>query len=327
MDIEIRYQDHIVKPAHNETILEAFERSGIDVPSSCRVGVCHFCLLKAKEGTIPKRAQEGLDQRLKDTGHFKSCVCIAEESLTCEPAHSADFRADVTIESIEKTAPDVVKVTIRRPPTFHFMAGQFATFRLIDGHARSYSIASRYDEGLTHFDIHVRKIPGGKMSRWFHEEACPNDNIWMEGPKGSCVYREESPDEDILFVGTGTGMAPLYAVCDEALSKQHRGSITVLQGALSEERLYLDDNFRVFSVRNPNFKYHSCVLHGPNNADITVGDLREIALEHIRRKDKRIRVYLCGDPGLVRHLKKHFFLAGVSLKNIHADPFIGTDHL
>ena len=34
------------------------------------------------------------------------------------------------------------------------------------------------------------------------------------------------------------------------------------------------------------------------------------------------RAYLCGDPDLVLSLRKKLFLAGLSLKDIHADAFL-----
>jgi ferredoxin-NADP reductase len=35
------------------------------------------------------------------------------------------------------------------------------------------------------------------------------------------------------------------------------------------------------------------------------------------------RVYLCGNPELVRKLQRKLYLAGVPLARIHADPFVG----
>jgi hypothetical protein len=34
------------------------------------------------------------------------------------------------------------------------------------------------------------------------------------------------------------------------------------------------------------------------------------------------QVFLCGNPAIVRTLKKRAYLAGVPLDDIHADPFI-----
>jgi hypothetical protein len=34
------------------------------------------------------------------------------------------------------------------------------------------------------------------------------------------------------------------------------------------------------------------------------------------------QVYLCGDPQLVKQLKKRFFLASASMESIYSDPFV-----
>lgn len=324
MTTKIQYKNQIVSLEKQESVLEALERSGIDVPSSCRAGICHFCLLKATDGCVTKKSQEGLDKALKETGHFKSCVCYPENSLVCEPAHSAEFRDFVKIQSIEKIGLDIIKVSLSKPKEFRISAGQFATFRLDDGHARSYSIASLGSENYKDFDIHVRKIPNGKMSGWFHSKALSGDKIWMEGPQGECTYKTENPDDHLLLIGTGTGVAPLYAIAMDAIKNNHRGRISVVQGALSEDRLYYVSKFKRFEQLHKYFEYRSCVLKGSTSENVTVGDLRNIALDTFSSA-QNLRIYLCGDPSIVKHLKKHFFLAGTSLKKIHADPFVRID--
>lgn len=324
MAVEIQYENQTISLEQGETVLEAMERSGLSVPSSCRVGVCHFCLLKATAGPIPKMAQEGLETELSDSGHFKSCVCRPESMLVCEPANSVSFTNYVEIQSIENIGFEIVKITFVRPDGFEFRSGQFATFRAEDGHARSYSIASKYSDNSKSFDIHVRRIPNGKMSGWFHSQARPGDLIWMEGAKGKCFYKPDITTEDLLLIGTGTGMAPLIAIASDAISHKHQGKIKIIQGALSEDRLYLVEDFLKMQELSPNLDYQSYVLNGKASDHITIGDLRSIAI-YTKDSYSNSRIYLCGDPGLVSHLKKHFFLAGASLNNIHADPFIGTE--
>jgi ferredoxin-NADP reductase/ferredoxin len=324
MSIEIRYGSLQAKPETGESVLEALEKAGANIPSSCRAGVCHFCLLKVVSGVVPKRSQEGLDSHLKNSGHFKACVCFADSSIVCEPAHSADFRDFVTILSIQEIGANVVLVEMEKPNDFTFQPGQFATFRLDNGHARSYSLASLCLENSTKFSIHVRKVHEGVMSNWFHHVAKPGDAVWMEGPKGACTYYAEFPDEDLFLIGTGTGMAPLYGITQDAITHQHRGQISIIHGALEESHTYLVDEFQRLQKENSNITYERCVLTGQMAVDVSVGDLRKIALERVPSQG-RSRVYLCGDPGLVRYLKKHIFLRGTSLKRIHADPFVAVE--
>lgn len=326
MSFEIIYGKNQVVPMEGETVLEAFERTGVIIPSSCRAGVCQFCMVKAVKGEVPRQAQEGLKPTLQASGHFLACLCRATGPLVCEPAFTADFRGRVSIEEITPIGIDIVAVKFSKPEEFAYIPGQFVTFRLDSGHARSYSIASDLGEETKTFEIHVRRIKNGVMSTWFHDHAQPRNELWMEGPKGDCIYYPGNPEEHLVLVGTGTGMAPLLAVARDAISKGHLGPISVLQGAVTEDRLYLLDDFANLAANNSQFKYKNYVIEGHGSNEVMVGDLKKIALQEMNRDEVgRQRFYLCGDPGLVRHLKKQFFLNGVSLKNLHADPFIGTD--
>jgi ferredoxin-NADP reductase len=188
--------------------------------------------------------------------------------------------------------------------------------------ARSYSIASSASI-ISHFDIHVRKIANGRMSRWFHEVAHTGVQLRVEGPKGDCMYYPGNTHEPMTLIGTGTGMAPLYAIAIDALEKGHQGAVKIYQGGISEDRLYLIDEFKKLQSDYPNVSYSRCVLNGAASSEVIVGDLKKQVLLNIGKKALD-RIYLCGDASLVRDLKKEIFLSGISLSKIHADPFIGT---
>lgn len=97
----------------------------------------------------------------------------------------------------------------------------------------------------------------------------------------------------------------------------------VYHGAISADRFYLVEELQALEQNYPNVRYVCCVLKGSAASDLQVGELKDIGLSDFSNP-KQKRVYLCGDPGLVRILKKQIFLAGVSMKQLHADPFIGT---
>jgi len=323
LGLEIKYQGQVVSFYPGETVLDALERGGQTIPSSCRAGACQFCMLRVVEGDIPKKCQDGLKESLRNSGHFLSCICKPTTNLVCEPANSAPFRGYTSILEVSEIGPEVVLVRLARPEGFTFRPGQFVTVRREDGVARSYSIASS-DCHRDAFDIHVRQIPGGQLSTWFHQEARPRDLLWLEGAKGDCSYYPGSPDEPLTLVGTGTGIAPLFAIVQDAVLQGHAGPIAIYHGSLSEDRFYFVDKLKELAATNLNVTYNRCVLKGPASEGVTVGALNEIVVQSLLNTDQR-RVYLCGDPGLVRLLKKQVFLAGVSLTRVHSDPFIGTD--
>lgn len=319
-DMYVRYENKAIPIRPDETVLDGLERAGVFVPSSCRAGACQFCMLKAVEGKVPSQSQQGLKPHLKASGHFLACICRPKEPLACVPAHTADFRGQVIIQEVHSIGSDVVRVRFHKPEGFSYLPGQFITLTQGERLSRSYSIASFESENST-FDIHVRRVAQGRMSSWFHDVARSGDRLMMEGPKGECVYYPGSPDEPLTLIGTGTGIAPLYAIINDALRQKHRGPITLYQGAVSEKSLYFEREMDQLAQNHANVRYVKCVLQKPTREGLTLGDLKSIASSELTDQDIR-RIYLCGDPGLVRLLKKTFFLAGVSMKRIHADPFV-----
>ncbi len=323
MSVEIRFEGRILTIPAGATVLEGLEHAGIAAPSSCRAGACQFCMMRVVDGPIPPHSQDGLKESLKKTGHFLTCVSRPLAPFSCESANVAAFRGAAVIQEIRPIGPDIARVRFARPAGFDFTPGQFVTVRREDGLGRSYSIASRAAQ-RDHFDLHVHRVVNGRMSGWLHRDARPGDTLRMEGPKGDCCYYPGSPDQPLTLVGTGTGMAPLVAIAEDALLQGHRGSITIYQGALREDRLYLVQEIQAMAAAHPNVRYVRCVLGGPASEGIHVGDLESLVASGIEAPARR-RAYLCGDPGTVRRLKKCLFLKGLSMSRLHADPFVGTD--
>ena len=322
MVYQIKFLKHTAKGKVGETVLDALERAGAAVASSCRAGACQMCLMRLVEGQVPASAQQGLKQSLKDTGHFLSCICKPSQNIVCEPASSAAYKGHCTLLERTPIGPDVIAIKLSRPPGFVYFPGQFLTLERKDGLARSYSIASNADE-QAFLEIHVRRIPGGRFSQWIHDQASPGEILTIAGPRGDCRYYPAHREEALVLVGTGTGIAPLYAIAYDALKHRHQGLISIYHGAVSEDRFYWVKEFLDLEKNHPQLSYTRCVLRNQISPEVRIGDISKIVLAETNQKDTRS--YLCGDPGLVKSLKKQLFLSGKSLSKIHSDPFIGTE--
>ena len=321
-DVEVNYEGKLFGIQMGETILDAVERQGGDIVSSCRAGACQCCLMRSTEGPIPVAAQQGLKESLKSTGHFLACICRPTDFMAFESAadSASVFNGVVEIQELTLIGPEIMRVRCQMPEWFQFFAGQFVSVHRGNGIIRSYSIATPSAE-RDFFDFHIRKIRDGSLSVWFHEMAKVGDRIWIQGPKGDCRYYPGTPEEPLTFVATGTGMAPLKAIAEDAIKQGHTGPIHIYQGAMTADRLYLVDDLSKLARENSTIKYIPCVMEASETYIYQTGDIKKIVLANIQNP-KAQRIYLCGDPGLVRELKKKLFLAGVSAKKIHADPFI-----
>ena len=67
------------------TVLDAANRSGIDLPSSCRNGTCRTCLCQLRSGQVAYRIEwPGLSLEEKRDNYILPCVAYAVSDLVIE---------------------------------------------------------------------------------------------------------------------------------------------------------------------------------------------------------------------------------------------------
>jgi ferredoxin-NADP reductase len=205
-------------------------------------------------------------------------------------------------------SPTVLQVLLAPASPFRCRAGQFLTLVLPDADlARSYSIASTA-EGL--IELHVRVLPEGRMSQRLASGLVDGAGFMLAGPSGSCTYDDIDPDRRLVLAGTGTGLAPLWAVLNDALSQGHRGEILLYHGARDEGGFYLVEALQALQALHPGFRYVP-----------TLTDLAELVASN-EAAPADTEFFLCGDATLVNKLKRRLFLAGAKLDRLHTDPFV-----
>ena len=94
-------------------------------------------------------------------------------------------------------------------------------------------------------------------------------------------------------------------------------------GSINIGGLYLIEELLALSKEFPNFKYVPCVSAGEAPAGFASGTVSDVAMaEDVDLSGWRI--YLCGNPEMVSKGKRECFLAGASISEIFADPFLPT---
>lgn len=319
---QIIFQKNAYKVAKGDDVLTTLLNTGFDVPHACRSGICQSCLMKVTEGTAPVKSQEGLKDTLKAQSYVLACQCHPDETLTLELPNTEKTRYKSHILSKQQLSHNVTQIKLKRPENFNFHAGQFVNLWKDASLARCYSIASMSDD--SELEFHIREIPQGQFSSWAANEATENTPIEIQEPAGSCFYIEGTPDAELVLIGTGTGLAPLQGILLEAIKAGHKGRIDLFHGALNPHGLYNTDLLMSLADKHENIFYHACVLDKgdePNN-DINYleGNVSESVFEKISSM-KGKKVYLCGDPDLVRQLQTKTFLAGANSQDIYVDAF------
>ena len=309
------YEDVAYELREGESALDALLRSGLNLPHSCKTGVCGSCLMRAVPPCLPSSAsQAGLKDSWKANGYFLPCVCYPETDLVAGTV-DVDVRVAVTIASIERLSDSVLRVLLSTDAPFEYRPGQFITLLRHDGLARSYSVASLPEDDQ--LELHVRLIPNGRMSQWLAQGADregASEELYIQGPSGECFYIPGREEQPILLLGTGTGLAPLYGVVRDSLRQGHIGPIHLFHGAAAAAGLYFGEKLDQLVAQHSNFTFTQSTLTADGPIDQAVLDQHPTLAGW--------RVFLCGDPAIVQSCKKKIFLAGAALNDIHADAFL-----
>lgn len=316
MTSRIRRGDLDLALEPGETVLEALLRGGAEVASSCRAGACQACMLRCTSGDPGAASQVGLAQGLREQGYFLACVARPTADLVIADGPPPAITAEVV--EVAPLGAAVVRVRLRPDEAMSYRPGQYV--QVVRGElVRAYSLAS-VPEVDPLLELHVRVHPQGQMSRWL-AGAVPGDRVSLRGPAGSCFYTEGKLDQPMLLAGTGTGLAPLWAILRDALNRGHRGPITLIHGALDARGFYFVDVLKDMAASSANVKYVRCALSGEPEDGLEIGNLKDVAAR-VFPEVKGARVFLCGDPELVTALKRQCFMRGASMRDISADAFL-----
>lgn len=319
--VKVVYEGLPYELKDGETLLDGLLACEVEVPFGCKTGTCQSCLLKCTEGHIPESAQKGLREAQKINQFFLACQCVPESEMHVGLPQSEGSRVIARVERLRALNAEILEVTLKPEDPIHYKAGQFIRLFNPQGMARSYSLASvpELDPSLV---LHVRGYPNGVLSHWIHKGLRIGDMVTISQAAGECFYVPGRPNQPILLIGTGSGLAPLYGILRDALAHGHAAPIYLYHGSRTGDGLYLVENLNALAALYSNFEFRACVSNNPGDSTpaALAGRASDIALS-AHPALNGWSVYLCGNPDMVRSTQMQAFLAGCSLDDIHADPF------
>ena len=309
-----------------ETVLDAAIREGIGLPYGCRSGRCGTCTAILAQGEVeyPDGPPEALEHEPED----RCLPCVAHphsdlvlEAREVESLEQIEVRVlPARVQGIDHLAHDVVRLWLKLPDTqrLQFRAGQYIDFVLADGSHSAFSIANAPEDDAL-IELHIRHIDGGRFTDWVFSKLKDQTILRIEGPHGSFVLDEASP-RPMLFIGGGTGLAPLKSQIEHAFHKGIERPMTLYWGVRSQRDLYLPDLPEQWAREHANFRYVP-VLSEPD-ADWTgrTGFVHEAVLADIDDLAAH-DFYMAGPPVMVKAALDALHSAGVPDAQIHYDSF------
>ena len=317
--IAIHHEHHRYALAPGQSVLDCLLASGVEVPHGCRNGVCQTCLMRAVAGSPPPAAQRDLSPALTLQNYMLACVCYPTEELTVVLPKDSETTIPATIQNLKRLNQEIMQVSLEAHGPLAYRPGQFINLFRDRELGRSYSIASVPGDD-PHIHLHVRRLPEGRVSGWIHEELAVGQTVEIRGPAGHCFYVPGNPEQPLVLIGTGSGLAPLYGIIRDALRQGHTGPIRLFHGSRDPGGLYLTGELRELAFGYTQFDYVPC-LSGPEvPAGHAAGRAHDVAFSELPEL-KGWQVFLCGHPEMVQQSQMRAYLAGVSLHDIHTDAF------
>ena len=209
---------------------------------------------------------------------------------------TARLRQSVPLSGLTKH----LQFEIEEVPRFDFAAGQFVSMQTeYEGRqiTRAYSIASA-PLSDRFFDVCLNRVQDGFFSNYLCDLE-EGSEVKFHGPHGYFVLK--NPLRDSVFIGTGTGIAPLRGMLHHLFADPSRNEgreFWLVFGVRNRETLYYNDEFAQLERENRNFHYFP-TLSRPD--DLWTG-ARGYVQDHVREivKDRRdMDAYICGLKNMV----------------------------
>lgn len=319
----ITYQDGQYQCRDDETMLDAFLRQGVDFPFSCRSGACHVCMHRSEDEGIPAESQAGLSVELKQKGYFLPCKCKPERDVAVLPPDGRDLFIDAVVAEKESLAGDICRILLEPCKNLDYQAGQFVNLRDAQGNLRSYSLASVPGEDYF-LELHVRRVPGGRVSSWLCDTLQAGEKLTIQGPEGECYYHAGAADQPLLLIATGTGLAPIMGILRQALSAGHTGPIYLYHGGRTTADCYRHAQLVELAGQNENLHYTAVVMEENTPEGFVCGHVGDVALAENPELDGWA-AYLAGAPEMVSAVESRLLKAGVRKESLFSDPFFALD--
>lgn len=306
-----------------QTILEAAQNSGICLEHSCKNGRCGVCASGVERGeSYPLIQEDALFDANQADKNILTCCRTPTTDLVLDIEDLGDIglikasTLPCRINSIKFLDNEICFVELRLPPSasFDYIPGQYID--LIKGDIRrSYSIANApREDGI--IEIQLKKVQNGKLSDYFFNHAKVDDLLRLEGPLGTFSYRDDA-SKNIVFIATGTGIAPIKALLEMLDKITLNKNIYVVWGGRYEHNLYLD-----FTKINLDCKFVK-VLSRAKIEGFSYGYVQNIVLE-LGLNLAETTCYACGSIDMINSASKLLIEEGLNKKRFHSDAFVSS---
>ncbi len=218
--------------------------------------------------------------------------------------------------------------TARNPRLFRFKPGQFMTFDWPIGPEpvqRCYTIASAPSRPDT-FSITVKRVPGGPVSNWLHENLVPGMEVRAAGPMGEFTCADH-PAEKYLFLSGGSGITPLMSMSRALGDLGEDADVVFVHAARTPADIVFRAELEAMARANPRFRLAHVVESDagePGWAGFR-GRLSLPMLSLIAPDFREREVFTCGPSPFMAAVRAMLSDGGADMRRYHEESFTFED--
>jgi propane monooxygenase reductase component len=323
----------------DETVLNAAFRQGVSLTHGCREGQCSACKSFLLDGDLEmeKYSTFALPEYESDEGYVLLCRSHAYSDLEVELINYDEdiLRLGIPIETFQTTIEEIEPLThdIRRlvlkpvasEKKLRFSAGQYASIRIPDTEEyRAYSMANT-PRNIDTLEFIIKVFPGGRFSGLLDGGFTIGQPLEIKGPYGVFMLREKT-DSEIICIGGGSGMAPLWSLLNDMAERGIKRRATYYYGARTRKDLFYLDRLKQLAERLPGFRFVPALsmATAEDNWDGETGFITEVLDRDLKTGQRHTQAYLCGPPPMIDAAIPVLVRKGISEDRIFFDKFTST---
>ena len=301
-----------IEVTEDETVLQGAFRQGVMLMHGCKEGQCSACKSFLLEGEVDleRYSTFALAEYEREEGYTLLCRAHAYSDLEVELLNFDEemLKSGVPIQTvqteiaaIEALTHDISRLSLRLvdPPEMAFNPGQYVDITIPGTQTtRAFSMANTpaTDDRL---EFMIKVYPDGRFSGLLRDDLRVGDALEVKGPYGVFMLRQHS-DADIIFIGGGAGMAPIWSLLTSMAESNVGRNATYYYGARTRKDLFHLNEMRELAERLENFRFVPA-LSEPAPEDDWEGETGLITdvVDRLESDLSSHEAYLCGPPPMI----------------------------
>ncbi|MFG2092273.1 FAD-binding oxidoreductase [Streptomyces sp. NPDC048612] len=236
--------------------------------------------------------QADIDSRPADTAEH-----AAETSRTVASYHPR--RLALTVSEVITETVSSATFRLRRPDGADlppFLAGQYVG--VFAGNTnRPYALSSSPADP-SHWDLTVRRVPGGRISNHLIDTLSVGDTLTTTGPMGTFHHNPLFHGDDLVFLAGGSGVAPAMSMIRDIVDHGLDRRFHLIYGSRTPDDVIFHEELDAVAANYPNIRVHHVMAEPGNGWAGPTGLLTAALIKTLAGPLDGRMVYVCGPQAL-----------------------------